>query len=479
MPSEGQIIPLNLLRTYSVEWDEETFVRDLWQNFYDASEDFRGVAFEEDAAARTARIRGSVPFALDHVKYIGGTTKAGGGYAGQFGEGFKICSLVAIRDFKLAFRAGAGRWRIEAAFEPRAVGEELVYRYSEAEDCGGSFVELVGCSERLRAALQRGRRFFRWKGSASLGACLFEDGTAFVYRCTRPKGEIYYCKQLRAETSATVPLAFCFDREIEGIRRDRDRRNLTKPQLQKVVRAIAERVTPEAAAAIVEAMKPAWEVGSPALEAFVEGLTSPRAVAHGRLSMAFPPDWVARERYRSQWHYANDEAGRMNLRLGIEELARVGMRPAREAVTATTAFVAESERRPIDRARRAVLLDAGGLSYKGTFRPVRFARITTAAGIATPSEIHLEYGLLAGPFAEALATYLHEFCHEHGRDGTSAFSDALTDAIGGVAERARWIAELRECWDVAARIEPEVLRRIGATDDRQAIVRELMDRRKP
>jgi hypothetical protein len=43
MAGKVRLIPLNLLRTYAVQWDEETFVRDIWQNFFDASVDFKGV----------------------------------------------------------------------------------------------------------------------------------------------------------------------------------------------------------------------------------------------------------------------------------------------------------------------------------------------------------------------------------------------------------------------------------------------------
>ncbi len=450
-----QIVRLNLLRTYAVEWDEETFVRDVWQNFYDATQDFKGVTVEEDVEARRVRIHGPVRFELAHVKYIGGTTKGGGGYAGQFGEGFKVCALVALRDLKVAFRAGAGTWRIEAAFEPCAVGEELVYRYWEDDDYDGSFLELTGCSGSLREALKGGRRFFRWAKSKSLGPCLFEDGTAFIYRSTGKKGEVYYCKQLRAETSATVRLAFCFDREVKGIRRDRDRRALTKPQVQMVVREVASRVPVAVAAGIVQEMRSAWEVGSPVLEAFIKGM---KKLPEGEAwPCSFPDEWVAREAYGTKWHHANDEARRLGLKLGIEELGFVGMRRARSVIEDTTDLVEERELTALDRARRALLFAAGKLTYAGAFPPVRFARMTDTGGVHHGDGIRLAYDLLGGPFHRALSVYLHELCHEAGRDGSSRFSDALTTALAAVVAETQRVGELRACWDAVSKLDPAAL----------------------
>ncbi|HEX7601532.1 MAG TPA: hypothetical protein VF316_08005, partial [Polyangiaceae bacterium] len=123
-------VRLNILRTYAVHWDEHTFVRDVLQNFFDASNDFEGITIAIEREGGVVRLEGPQRFDFDYVKYIGGTTKADGGFAGQFGEGFKVCALVALRDFGLHLLAGAGKWRIEPAFVKVRVGEELVYRYS-------------------------------------------------------------------------------------------------------------------------------------------------------------------------------------------------------------------------------------------------------------------------------------------------------------------------------------------------------------
>lgn len=440
-------IRLNILRTYAVQWDAETLVRDVLQNFFDASRDFEGVSIHVDREGGVVRIEGPVPFALDYVKFIGGTTKAKGGFAGQFGEGFKVSALVALRDFGLRLAAGAGTWRIEPAFEKVSVGEELVYRTTTGPDLAGSFVELRGCSPELADLFADGHRYFRWSGNPSFGECLFSEGDVHVYRMpSREQGQLYYGKQLRGSLWR-IPFALCLDRTLKNVRRDRDRRILLANQVRVVMFEIGRHLPLDVGMTIANECEDAWTNERENLVYLLVGLEERHKATYagGVWPTRFPENWVAGET-ESRFRHANSYARRGNYRVAAPIFGRIGMRRAREIWLSSITYVDDEALTVVQRARRALLLAAGRMLYAGSHPPLRFARMTNQDGEYRRDEIVLQASLLDGSFDDALSTYLHELCHEAGRDGDAKFSDALTTALGATIARAGAVNALRLSW---------------------------------
>ena len=143
---QPRTVRLAILDTYGVSWSRETFARDLLQNFFDAAPDFRDVALDVHdvrPGEGTVEIRGPVAFDVDLLAYIGATTKTTGKTAGGFGEGFKICALVGVRDLGLAMTAGVGAHALEVVLDPVPLGRELCYRLTPLDPpLAGSFVRL-------------------------------------------------------------------------------------------------------------------------------------------------------------------------------------------------------------------------------------------------------------------------------------------------------------------------------------------------
>ncbi len=439
-----------------MSWDAETFVRDVIQNFFDAAPRFEEVDVLVDADAGRVRIEGPGTLDLDWVRYIGGTTKAGGGHAGQFGEGFKICALVALRDLGLQFRAGSGSWRIEALFVPNRVGDELCYRVWTDRERGGSFVELEGCKADLCSAFSEGRRFFHWPGNPRLGERLFSDGVAHVYRAN--VGEIYYCKQRRAEVPR-IPFTLCIDEALPGIRRDRDRRALVTSQVKVVVREIASRLPLDLGIEVVKELSSTWERGSHFLESFVAGLAgSPRTAASRSWPDWVPEAWVAGDNSPRRYEI-NQHARRSGFKVAVSYLRTIGLRDAATLWQEAVRVVPPSELSAVDLIRLDLLAEGGRCLYPGKKPPIVVARMASRLGEYHRDRIMLEHGLLGGGFAEALSTYVHELCHAAGRDGDALFSDELTSALGMVVVEAERMAALRDAWNAAAVLAPEDLAR--------------------
>ena len=453
---KNRTIRLNILRTYAVHWDAQTLVRDVVQNFFDASRDFAGVSIDIDRTQGIVRIDGPVPFALDYVKYIGGTTKSKGGFAGQFGEGFKVSALVALRDFGLRVLAGAGRWRIEPAFEKVRVGEELVYRHSQGVELPGSFLEFQRCSTELMDLFAEGRRFFRWEGNPSFGECLFSDGDVHVYRTTRKDGEVYYGKQLRGELWE-MPFAFCLDLTLKRIRRDRDRRALATNQVRIVMVELGSHLPLGVGMTIVNELEHLWSNRRSPLMWLIVGLAGRHAQTYAEAwPTHFPDSWVAGETQK-RWEHANAHARRLGYKVADSTLASVGMRRAREVWIQTVQLVAESELTALQRARRALLLDVAEILRPGPHPPLHLARMSGAQGEHGAGRILLGLSLLDGSLAAALGTYVHEICHEAGRDGDARFSDALTAALEKAVEAHDAIALYQQAWTALAKVDATAL----------------------
>jgi len=113
----GDLIPLNLIFTYPVNWSRYKVLRDFIQNFFDAvgPDEWKkrfAYRFEEDSLIMEAT---GVSFSYDWLLHIGASTKRDTDkhYAGFFGEGFKIASLCAIRDHGWTVTMASQDWELE------------------------------------------------------------------------------------------------------------------------------------------------------------------------------------------------------------------------------------------------------------------------------------------------------------------------------------------------------------------------------
>lgn len=98
-----QIEKLNLVMSYPVKWTVFAVMRDYVQNFYDAvgpdrfGKDF---SYIYNAETKTLKMQADRDFSMDWLTCIGASSKRNlPMQVGKFGEGFKIASLIAYRDY--------------------------------------------------------------------------------------------------------------------------------------------------------------------------------------------------------------------------------------------------------------------------------------------------------------------------------------------------------------------------------------------
>lgn len=115
-----KIIPLNIVATYPVRWGRYQVIRDFVQNFYDAvgySEWKEKFHYNFADNALSIWVDG-ITFSYEWLLHIGASTKTSCSmkYAGYFGEGFKIASLCAKRDFEWNIHMQSGEWALSVDF---------------------------------------------------------------------------------------------------------------------------------------------------------------------------------------------------------------------------------------------------------------------------------------------------------------------------------------------------------------------------
>ena len=105
--------------TYPVWWSMAHIMRDYVQNFYDAlgAEKFlENFIYQYDEDQKRLRIEGRKGFQVEWLQYIGVSTKKDDAVhhmAGKFGEGFKIASLCAYRDYNMSIHMESQDWVLD------------------------------------------------------------------------------------------------------------------------------------------------------------------------------------------------------------------------------------------------------------------------------------------------------------------------------------------------------------------------------
>lgn len=142
------IIPLNIVREYPVDWDFPKILRDLVQNFYDEigyenfAREFVYTWEEVDGFINLSMKTKGHSFRYEWLTYVGGSTKTDKDkqYIGMYGEGFKMCMLCLLRDFKLEPRMSSQNWSIVPCWEWITIGDTmqmaLAYDLTERNDDG-------------------------------------------------------------------------------------------------------------------------------------------------------------------------------------------------------------------------------------------------------------------------------------------------------------------------------------------------------
>ena len=448
---------LSLLDTYKVRWDAPTVVRDVVQNFFDAAGSLDRVRIEVDKKKKTVRIEGPTVFALDLLRYLGGTTKSASDLrsAGGFGEGFKICALVLLRDFGVGMEAGAGDWRIrpfldEVHYEGGILGRELCYAAEPVEPpFPGSTLSLTGVPNRLARRFEQAAELFHDPKNPRLLKPFFVDeglGIGLYHSPEENKGEVYYRRQIRSRLSFKhgAALSVAYDDRLTDLDADRDRRHIatTGPILVR----LCLRLPDEVLLRLLDHLRRYWAGGNSLLRAAVHA-----AAERGLKLTTLPKRWLANAPQALRFQ---ERAKRKGFKIALAAFAELGL-PS--LITHFGAAVVPRPPTEGEQRRIAILAEL-------------YHRLTGHAAPRIPLEVQEEplvdgYGRyngvfsapsLAGDFAVGAAAGLAVLACVRGA-GKENNGDRLTELIEGALAQSDALDDLRARWEAAelAQTAPE------------------------
>lgn len=266
---------LNLVMTYPIRWGMRHIMEDYIQNFYDVigAERFANdFIYSYDESRRELRMEGRKGFHVEWLQYIGASTKGEGSahhMAGKFGEGFKIASLCAYRDYKVSVHMESRDWALDVLKMPGEIDgqsmEFLGYDIKERvyQDDAILLLGNVG-PEAYQNFLEAIQRFF-YPENPSFGECLAYTWDYAVYRIKdfdisggqRIKGKVFASMQERAEIHE-VPLIFCNHSYEPDKEDDRDRERFHFHDIESAVTEIVVRLEGEALRKVFMEFQPHW-----------------------------------------------------------------------------------------------------------------------------------------------------------------------------------------------------------------------------
>ena len=509
--SESKIIPLNIIFSYPVHWGKYQIIRDFVQNFYDATtpEQWKS-SFRynyDEMSERLCMEISNEGFSYEWLLHIGASTKTEDEtiHAGYFGEGFKIASLCAWRDFNWEITMYSREWKLEVLTVSQKIDgktvEMLAYRITCVENLQGSRLEIQNFSledYNLFLAIQDS---FYFPQNNMFGKKIWESDIGAVFeRSDKPihenlpqthkygkKGAVFCAYQMLGTNP--FPLVFCLH---DYDRLDRERKSLHAFEVNNIILKIATNITPEAAVIILEKMHLFWnkypkkkssvEVDgwSAVINALVRRIRySQEAIdlfrtAHPNLLCASRVYSVSDKNRRHQaLAWASRE--RTEYKIVKDTFCLLDYPFLEDECEKNGGFV-ESKRLPDETEEQCFEIMEGlvkevfhdffafhgvwptvriitnsGAVYKGMASLNKRKKIeTNNMGIKIRYDlkyIHLKKQLFhKDRFSEALSTYVHELCHVFGGDSSANFSNALTHAIEIMMEHHKEIEQAKDKW---------------------------------
>ena len=177
MEISEKIIPLNIVMTYPVHWNRYKIFRDFQQNFYDAVGYARWKdCFQYDYQDKILRMWiDGIVFSYEWLMHIGASTKtnSSGNNAGYYGEGFKIASLCAVRDFGWQVEMSSADWSLEIIRLKQTIDDRdvdmMAYKVRKTEHTGKSMLKLFPIEPDEMKLFEDVIRSFYYYGNPLLG----------------------------------------------------------------------------------------------------------------------------------------------------------------------------------------------------------------------------------------------------------------------------------------------------------------------
>ena len=496
-----KIKKLNLTLNYPISWQKDKVLRDYIQNFYDATEmDKFKQEFHYTFNNSTLTMEMKEVFDKEWLYYMGASTKQencqNNRYAGQFGEGFKVASLVAYRDFHWNIEMASKNWvlhvtSVESVIDGQKV-DFLAYEQTGRLYQVNSILTIKGVGEEDYHTFQKVLNDFEYEGNPQFGACIMKNDELAVYH-TNPdvveagKGYAFVRYQKRAVLD--FPLIICSHHYSAADEDDRDRNYYTKQQVQNLLYhefCISKELFPaQAAYEILLSVQRFWNNGLKNYiwkrlmirlfyaiceeekwkQIFLEEFENKLVAENGR--------YINRNRDRISREWLKNSQYRTRRRV-IFDFTLLGISSIEQLCEENNGFQVYREPDETQRECIAILSKAAGQLMGDVLCYDAFPKCGIVVNDKAPMEglahisktkqkialkdkrfvpvnevrhIYLQqYVFHKDEFGRALAVYMHELLHQFGGDSHMQFHHAIVLMNRRMMERVQIIQECEEKW---------------------------------
>lgn len=275
MDEKKKHIPLNIVMTYPVHWSRFQVLRDFVQNFYDS------IGYDEWANRFQYKYENGslhmwikdVSFNYEWLMHIGASTKTANSdaYAGYFGEGFKIASLCAYRDWGWKISMFSDTWELEVCSCEKTIDdsniEMLSYEIITKDKSDETKLVINNISKRDYETFLTVLNSFYYPENPIMGELLWKgkEGTVFLRskKCMDinlpvtqeygSKGAVFCGYQMLGTNPFN--LVVCLHKYKKD---DRERRGLYSFEIIKVFENICQYVDSKCAMVMLEKLRKYW-----------------------------------------------------------------------------------------------------------------------------------------------------------------------------------------------------------------------------
>ncbi|MCL2806018.1 MAG: hypothetical protein FWD26_08780 [Treponema sp.] len=500
-------IPLNIMTSYPVKWTKHQVLRDIIQNFYDSigAQKFNN-NFIINYKPNEEKIYLSIAnegFSYKWLLHMGASTKQNisGKYAGSFGEGFKMASLCALRDYNWKIKMSSRSWSLDVCTLDTSIDgkllQQLAYNVTEGSEHSNITLMTIEHFTKEDANLFNDVVLgFYFPENTLFGKSIFESEYAAVYeRSNKQKPEclpssikvsgegiIFIGYQIRG--GFNIPLVICNHRYKL---KDRDRNNIYHGTILDVLIDLIDYIDAKTSCYLLEKMKKYWydypennrDVDS--WYSLIKKLICKVTYFDSAIKNDFIKrhhDLVVCERPLNQ-HMRNQKTQALAWKklylpnaylvqdnfylLGYDSIINLCEKAGGFNMTRKPNIQEKNLLKIMENATKEIFSDF--FIYYPDYMIIENDTSVyngTAHILKNKNKLYNSYGylfsykieqisikkssLVKDNFSKAFSTYCHELCHCFGTDASSSFSKALTDIIAIITKNTENLQKYNRLW---------------------------------
>jgi len=471
MERKIETIDIRTTDSWGALWDEMETARDFIQNFYDANDVDK---IKIDINDKTVKISGPAEFDYKALIYLWSNKGNDSELIGQYGEGFKVSVLNALRNWDCGIEFYVSNHKLKYYFERINIASKeakaIICEHSEVDTIQGSCLVVSNCTKKLIEEFKFGLKHFYYENNPLFGKRLLKNehyGITIYESTNENTGYVFYKKLMRKVIA--LPIVIISNKEIRyvenKIKHDRDRKAFNDEVLEICLKHIFNKLYVYELKPVLYALEKFWTKGHPVLNTI--------ATSHKgrwrRVDKIFPENYYALEHYPKDNSFMNnlieeivDEYKQKKYICCPRYLSYLGMKtPDGEA--------GERIRKKQDALNKAysremTIYELQGISILANFikmlSPEIYTKFETAKYTIGENDdivgelknlreykqqhVFLNKIFFVQSFNDALAILLHEWAHIYGYDGSRSFSDALTCFISLILKNEAVIKKIKE-----------------------------------